>query len=109
MFKTQLGDETLTLCDEGGLDASAGFALLQRDDGRVWDDAEVWERNRTVRRLNRIRLDHLAFVPNPAYRDARVERPPGHPYGRTGAVLPRRHPQPGPAGPRRAARAVTRN
>lgn len=72
MFQTPLGDETLTLCDEGGLDASAGFALLRRDDGRVWDDAETWERSRTVRRLNRIRLDHLALVPNPAYPDAAV-------------------------------------
>ena len=32
----------------------------------------MWERNRTVRRLNRLRLDHLAFVPNPAYVDATV-------------------------------------
>ena len=29
MFKTVIGEETLTLCDEGGLDASAGFALLR--------------------------------------------------------------------------------
>ena len=72
IFKTPLGEETLTLCDEGGLDASAGFSLLRRDDGRIWDDAEVWERNRSVRRLNRIRLDHLALVPNPAYPDART-------------------------------------
>ena len=72
MFKTPLGDETLALCDEGGLDASVGFALLRRDDGRAWDDAEVWERNRTVRRLNRLWLDHLALVPDPAYPDAAV-------------------------------------
>jgi HK97 family phage prohead protease len=72
MFTTPDGEETLRLCDEGGLDASAGFTLLCRDDGRVWDDAEVWEQNRSVRRLNRLRLDHLAFVPNPAYQDATV-------------------------------------
>lgn len=72
MFTTELGDETLTLCDEDGLDASVGFGLLRRDDGRVWDDAEVWERNRTVRRLNRLWLDHLALVPDPAYPGAKV-------------------------------------
>ena len=69
-LQDDLGEETLTLCDEGGLDASAGFSLLRRDDGRIWDDAEAWESNRSVRRLNRIWLDHLAFVPNPAYPDA---------------------------------------
>lgn len=72
IFKTLLGDETLALCDEGGLDASVGFGLLRRDDGRVWEGAEVWERNRTVRRLNRLWLDHLALVPDPAYPDATV-------------------------------------
>lgn len=71
-FKTELGDETLALCDEGGLDASAGFSLLRREDGRIWPDAEVWQHNRTVRRLNRIRLDHIALLPNPAYEDATV-------------------------------------
>ena len=54
------------------LSASAGFGLLRRDDGRVWEDAEVWERGRQLRRLNRLWLDHLAFVPNPAYPDAAV-------------------------------------
>lgn len=72
MFGTAIGEETLVLCDQGGLDASAGFLLLRRADGRVHEDAETWERNRTVRRLNRLRLDHLAFVPNPAYEDAVV-------------------------------------
>jgi phage head maturation protease len=67
-----LGDATLDLCDDGILDASAGFCLLLRDDGRVYDDAEVWERNGTVRRLNRLYLDHVAFVPNPAYPGAAV-------------------------------------
>jgi phage head maturation protease len=72
MFGTDIGERTLVECDEGGLDASAGFQLLCRDDGRVYQDAEVWERNRTVRRLNRLRLEHLAFVPNPAYETAAV-------------------------------------
>jgi HK97 family phage prohead protease len=69
---TVLGNETLSLCDDDVLSASVGFGLLRRDDGRVWDDAEVWENNRSVRRLNRLWLDHLAFVPNPAYADAAV-------------------------------------
>jgi len=69
---TNLGDDTLRLCDDDVLSASAGFGLLRRDDGRVWDDAEVWEQNRSVRRLNRLWLDHLALVPNPAYQDASV-------------------------------------
>jgi len=72
MFTTDDGEETLQLCDQGGLDASAGFMLLRRPDGRIHEDAEVWERNRSVRRLNRILLDHLAFVANPAYPDAAV-------------------------------------
>jgi HK97 family phage prohead protease len=72
IFSTTLGDDTLTLCDEGGLDASAGFQLLRRDDGRVYDDAEVWDRARTTRRLKRLWLDHLSLVPNPAYSDATV-------------------------------------
>jgi HK97 family phage prohead protease len=70
--RTQLGEETLELSEDDVLSASAGFGLLRRDDGRVWEDAEVWERNRTVRRLNRLWLDHLALVPNPAYPDASV-------------------------------------
>jgi phage head maturation protease len=69
---TNLGDDTLRLCDDDVLSASAGFGLLRRDDGRVWDDAEVWEQSRSVRRLNRLWLDHLALVPNPAYADATV-------------------------------------
>jgi phage head maturation protease len=74
MFKTDIGERTLVECDEGGLDASAGFLLLRQNGntGPVYADAEVWEQNHTVRRLNRLRLDHLAFVPNPAYPDAAV-------------------------------------
>jgi phage head maturation protease len=72
MFTTRDGDDALTLADEGGLDASAGFGLLRRPDGRVYDDAETWLNNRSVRRLNRIFLDHLALVPDPAYQGATV-------------------------------------
>jgi phage head maturation protease len=74
IFPTDIGERTLIDCDQGGLDASAGFGLLRRDEGRgpIWEDAEVWERNRTVRRLNRLWLDHLALVPNPAYEGAQV-------------------------------------
>ena len=46
--------------------------MLRRDDGRVWEDAETWDPARTSRRLNRLWLDHLAFVPNPAYVGATV-------------------------------------
>lgn len=69
---TPLGEETLALCNDDVLSASVGFGLLRRDDGRVWEDAEVWEQNHQVRRLNRLWLDHLALVPNPAYTDAAV-------------------------------------
>lgn len=72
IFPTPLGEETLTLCDEGGLDASVGFGLLKQPDGRVYPDAEVWDRSRSVRRLNRLFLDHLALVPDPAYPGAVV-------------------------------------
>lgn len=64
--RTPLGDETLVLADDGVLDASAGFGLLHDDNGRVYPDAEVWE-TRTRRRLNRLWLDHVALVSNPAY------------------------------------------
>jgi hypothetical protein len=73
MFTTDIGERTLVECDEGGLDASAGFQLLvDKATGRPYPDAEVWERHRTVRRLNRLHLEHLAFVPNPAYESAAV-------------------------------------
>jgi hypothetical protein len=40
--------------------------------GPVKRHAEVWERSRTVRRLNELWLDHVAFVPNPASETAVV-------------------------------------
>jgi phage head maturation protease len=72
--RTPLGDDTLELCEDDVLSASAGFGLLRSDNGRgpVYPDAEVWDDRRSVRRLNRLWLEHLAFVPNPAYPDAAV-------------------------------------
>jgi HK97 family phage prohead protease len=72
MFKTVLGEETLELCADDGLSASAGFALMRTEgaSGSVKPQAEVWE-GRT-RRLNELWLDHVAFVPNPAYETATV-------------------------------------
>jgi HK97 family phage prohead protease len=69
--RTALGDETLELAGDGVLDASAGFALLADERGRVYPDAEVWE-NRSRRRLNRLHLGHIALVPEPAYETANV-------------------------------------
>jgi phage head maturation protease len=69
MFKTPLGEETLELCAEDGLAASAGFGLMREggNSGPVKADAEQWTNNRTVRRLNSVWLDHVAFVPDPAH------------------------------------------
>ena len=60
--QTSLGDETLALADEDCLGASVGFAV--RGSGRELD-----RRNRT-RRIRQALLDHLAFVPDPAYLSA---------------------------------------
>lgn len=79
--RTELGEETLILADDGILDASAGF-MLMRENGKVKPDAEVWEA-RDRRRLNHLFLDHIAMTPDPAYPDARVlavraaHEPPG--------------------------------
>lgn len=62
--RTPLGDETLTLAEEGILDASAGFLPMP---GGV-----LWERSNTRRRLTRVWLGHIAMTPDPAYEDARV-------------------------------------
>jgi len=71
MSKTELGEETLTLADEGLLDASAGFSLLADKQGRPVKDAEVWE-GRDRRRLNHLFLHHVALTPEPAYESAHV-------------------------------------
>lgn len=59
--RTPLGDETLTLADEGILDCSAGFMVR----------AQRWEGSRR-RRLTDVHLHHVALTPDPAYEDARV-------------------------------------
>jgi HK97 family phage prohead protease len=64
IFKTQAGDETLELANEGVLDASAGFGVP--DGGESWPE-------RGLRRLHRVWLDHIAMTPIPAYPGARVE------------------------------------
>ncbi len=61
--KTELGDETLALAEEGILDASAGY--LPMPDGERWET-----RNRV--RITRAWLGHIAMLPDPAYEDARV-------------------------------------
>ena len=61
---TQLGDETLQLADDGVLDASAGMRLMP--------GGETWHENRTLRRLTKLWLHHIALVPDPAYDGARV-------------------------------------
>lgn len=57
--KTPLGDETLELVDEGVLEASVGMAVMPS-----WH--ELLD-NRTRRRIHKAFLDHIAWVPNPAY------------------------------------------
>jgi HK97 family phage prohead protease len=62
--KTELGDETLALADEDCLGASVGFAV-------AGGDQELDKTNRR-RRIKKAFLDHLAFVPDPAYSGAGV-------------------------------------
>jgi HK97 family phage prohead protease len=62
--QTALGDETLALADEDCLGASVGFAV--RGSGQDLD-----RRSRT-RRIKQAFLDHLSFVPDPAYEGAGV-------------------------------------
>ena len=62
--KTELGDETLALADEDCLGASVGFAVGAKDQ-------ELNRANRS-RRIKTAHLDHLAFVPDPAYVGAGV-------------------------------------
>jgi HK97 family phage prohead protease len=63
IVNTQLGTDTLELADKGYLRASAGFGVP--DGGETWPE-------RTLRRLSRIWLDHIAMTPNPAYDGAEV-------------------------------------
>jgi HK97 family phage prohead protease len=62
--RTQLGDETLALAEDGIIDASVAFAIPDAD-GEDWQGLN----RRTVRRAW---LDHIALTPDPAYADARV-------------------------------------
>jgi HK97 family phage prohead protease len=61
--QTPLGDETLTLAHEEILDASAGFLPMA--------DGEQWE-GRSLRRLVKAWLGHIAMTPDPAYEGAKV-------------------------------------
>lgn len=62
--QTPLGDETLALADEDCLGASVGFAVRGSD--------QELDRSTRTRRIKRAFLDHLAFVPDPAYEGAGV-------------------------------------
>jgi phage head maturation protease len=68
MSRTELGEESLVLADDGLLGASAGFALMRKggETGPIVPNAEVWE-TRSRRRLNHLRLDHIALTAAPAY------------------------------------------
>jgi phage head maturation protease len=65
IYSTPLGDETLTLADEGGAFPSVGFRV------NGFADQRIDKRSRT-RRILRAFLDHLAFVEDPAYVGAEV-------------------------------------
>ena len=88
IFRGPAGDHALEVASESSLGASAGFSLLRdQTTGRVWPDAETWE-GRDRRRLNRLRLHHIALTPDPAYETAQVlaVRQVGN-GGLTGVVL----------------------
>lgn len=62
--RTDLGEETLTLAEDGILDASAGFGIMP--------GGEVWERSRGLHRLTKLWLAHIAMTPEPVYETANV-------------------------------------
>jgi phage head maturation protease len=62
--KTPLGDETLSLADEGILGVSIGFGVRGSD--------QVLDRTEQRRRIRRAFVDHLAFPDNGAYDGAQV-------------------------------------
>ncbi len=62
--QTPLGDETLTLADDGILSASVGFAARGRD--------QEFDRKNMTRRIRKAFVDHIAFTPNAAYTGAGV-------------------------------------
>jgi HK97 family phage prohead protease len=61
--QTELGTETLHLAQDECLDASAGFLPMP--------GGERWE-GRSLRRIVKAWLGHIALVPDPAYESARV-------------------------------------
>jgi HK97 family phage prohead protease len=61
--ETELGNDTLRLAADGILDASAGFGVM--DGGESWPE-------RSLRRLSRLWLDHIALTPDPAYQGTGV-------------------------------------
>lgn len=63
--QTPLGDETLALAEDEILDASAGFLPFP-------NGGEEWLEQRSLRRLHRCWLGHIALVPDPAYEGANV-------------------------------------
>ena len=60
---TDLGNETLQLCADGCLDASAGFLPMR--DGMVWNGAAAYT-------VTKAWLGHIAFTPDPAHKGAKV-------------------------------------
>lgn len=76
--RTPLGDETLELAADGVLKASVGF-MARRSDQVIRNG---------VRTIKRAFLDHIALVPNPAYKAASVlsvrqAQAPDHSEGQT--------------------------
>jgi hypothetical protein len=61
--RTELGDETLTLADDGALDASLAFLAAP--------SMCRWE-GRTKRTVLKAFAEHLGFTPDPSYTGARV-------------------------------------
>lgn len=61
---TELGEETLILAADDALGGSVGFSARRSDC--------IWDRNTMTRSVQRAYLDHLAFVPDPAYEGAQV-------------------------------------
>ena len=61
---TELGEETLILAADDALGGSVGFQARRTDC--------IWDRRTMTRSVKRAYLDHLAFVPDPAYEGAQV-------------------------------------
>ena len=70
--KNPYAEYVMDCAEKDKLGASAGFALLFDKNGKTYPDAEIWERSRTRRRLQRLWLDHIALTPEPAYAAAKM-------------------------------------